>query len=684
MSSATGVRFGNGTCSTITVEPFTPICSKPAVAGSTPLTLDVPVPSFTPVVPPQECVCFTFTDTAKPATVTIHPGPGHTPGGTASVTIKTPDDADCCNGVYEVTPTITIDIPECLIPNGTIITEKTVPLGENGNGSITYKLTMQDCRPQLEIKTVPFKIPTIGGGGMCLANTDISLGAKYQDSSGNWHTTNSITINGTVGTDTQSGCPKYEFEDGVIDMTGLFPGFDNGGDVNEIGGMLFINGEVDENLPAFYGGGYGDWRADGGTYGGDDSFCRGPLMRYKSTQATDPSPVLAAPVKSYPVPVSPVETYFAYVDDDGWSQEQKWSSSRAEPCASDADATCRAMSGNLDMIWPTGVQWHTDGLSLALPLTEFLFNDAGILSEAQEKQVAALVSPGPATTKQYSETRAYNNRNITLSLDAGKNASGLISRPGTANSENSKILDGLRVNAGRGLHIYGVLEPKDYETCELGEHNNTTDYDASRQGALELYANIGYRKGDLGDFLFDWDGRLVINDSASNAFNTGTSDDEIWTCPYFVSGHGTNAYLDSYKRDHDCTVSVVAANYRYGEGEAAGYEDNFDVAAYWAKGNDQNAAWQVRTGQTYAVLTRAANSIRDGNGNWLEPSASSSAIHTGVLRSLQDLIWAVELINETLGTLSITQLHFAKAGVLMGADVKEDCQHIDRNYRPNP
>ena len=60
-------RFGNGTCPSIEVDPFRPICRKPGIDPSEAMSLEVPVPMFAPVVPPPESVRLSVAAVLVPA-----------------------------------------------------------------------------------------------------------------------------------------------------------------------------------------------------------------------------------------------------------------------------------------------------------------------------------------------------------------------------------------------------------------------------------------------------------------------------------------------------------------------------------------------------------------------------------------------------------------------------------------
>lgn len=519
--------FGNETCNPhIEVDVFEPVCAHDEIPGSEPLTLEVPVPTFVPIIPPPECTCLTFqqSDSISRVSMTMRKRSTITDKNPLKNTAKTTIEAqgDCCDGTYKIGTWVTLEVPECLHADG-LIDSKTYNFNDDAasgiSGSITVETWMKDCVPVLKVSGEPLRVhvdpPIISIPPLCINPADITVKPMYytRDADGDLilntrdENYSGTTVNMTVA-DVEGGCKQLSFSNGddgavTLDLTGLST-FGNGGSVAQLGDHnLYIDGAVDEDLPGYYGGGYGDWKVADTTnhINYDETFSRGPLMRYTRGDA-DPSPVLAS-VNQYPVPVAAVDTYFAVATETNgtttWDQSKTWQSARRSACnGQDAGKNCRTVAGNLDVIWPTGVQWGTDGLSLALPLTEFLFNESGILSEAQETGAAALISPGPATT------RAYGNG----AMLKGENASGLVSRP-KDNAEAARISDGLRVNAGAGLRIYGLLDGRVASDDAGGGSHTATGYDSTRQGQLEVF-------GHSGDFLFNHDGKMVINDEKSS------------------------------------------------------------------------------------------------------------------------------------------------------------------------
>ncbi len=103
------VQFGKSGCSSITVEPFTPICSFDPPAGTTPLTFDVPAVSIAMPVPPAECVCFDFEGSETTGSVATA-ACGEDGRSTFKTEIVKVDD-DCCTGRYTVRTSGTVVVP---------------------------------------------------------------------------------------------------------------------------------------------------------------------------------------------------------------------------------------------------------------------------------------------------------------------------------------------------------------------------------------------------------------------------------------------------------------------------------------------------------------------------------------------------------------------------------------------
>ena len=676
--------FGNGTCNPhIEVDAFEPVCAHDEIPGSEPLTLEVPVPTFVPIVPPPECTCLTFqqSDRISRVSMTMRRRSTITDKSPLKNTAKTTIEAqgDCCDGTYDIGTWITLEVPECLHADG-LIDSKTYNFNDDAasgiSGSITIETWMKDCVPVLKVTGEPLRVhidpPIISIPPLCINPADITVKPVYytRDEDGrlvsNADDENSGTTVHMSVTDGVGGCKQLSFSNGeggavTLDLTGLST-FGNGGSVAQLDDHnLYIDGAVDKDLPGYFGGGYGDWKVGSNNVNYDKTFSRGPLMRYTDTEgAADPSPVLSGSVNQYTVPVEAVDTYFAVAtetnDSTTWDQSKTWQSARRSACNDqDTGKNCRTVVGNLDVIWPTGIQWSTDGLSLALPLTDFLFNESGILSEAQETGVAARVSPGPATTL------AYGNG----AMLAGENASGLVSRAKDS-AEAARISDGLRVNAGAGLRIYGLLDGRvASDDAGGGSHTATTGYDSARQGQLEVMYGPGFRiraansgttpqyrdkpvdedgalvpnegrglrvhgvtkmgsdstdaahKNELevfghsGDFKFNYDGKMVINDEKTNT-NTITP----------IRGEPADQQGATFTRNGDVTFITPFVNPTTGgwiSPTASGHE-----TAWLGHCTLQNT-YQTNVNALNTLVTNMYNAIHGNNNYALHASDVVSA-----------------------------------------------------------
>lgn len=104
-------RFGRNDCSNIEEAPFTPICTRPEIGGSAPMSLNIPVPSYALPVPPEDCVCFKFKDGDKTSPVKIQNcTDDKVPQAKLKLKIE-PVDNDCCTGLYDITPELDITVP---------------------------------------------------------------------------------------------------------------------------------------------------------------------------------------------------------------------------------------------------------------------------------------------------------------------------------------------------------------------------------------------------------------------------------------------------------------------------------------------------------------------------------------------------------------------------------------------
>jgi len=709
--------FGNGTCNPhIEVDAFEPVCAHDEIPGSEPLTLEVPVPTFVPIVPPPECTCLTFqqSDSISRVSMTMRKRSTITDRSPLKNTAKTTITAqgDCCDGTYDIGTWITLEVPECLHADG-LIDSKTYNFNDDAasgiSGSITVETWMKDCVPVLKVTGEPLRVhvdpPIISVPPLCINPADITVKPVYytRDADGKLVSNADDEDSGTTVhmsvTDGEGGCKQLSFsngEDGAVtlDLTGLST-FGNGGSVAQLGDHnLYTDGAVDEDLPGYYGGGYGDWKAaDAANHiDYDETFSRGPLMRYKKGDA-DPSPVLAS-VSQYPVPVAAVDTYFAVAAKKNgvttWDQSKNWQSAHRSACNDqDTGENCRTVIGNLDVIWPTGIQWSTDGLSLALPLTDFLFNESGILSEAQETGVAARVSPGPATTLAYGSG--------TSALREGRNASGLVSRAKDS-AEAARISDGLRVNAGAGLRIYGLLDGR-VASDDAGGGSHTADgYDSARQGQLEVF-------GHSGDFKFNWDGKMVINDEKS-------ATDVVLPKLTALGSQCRATDGDKFKRDGDRTLRLCLIQPKMGADDDK-YWGLSGCTGDWIK-KPVFPTGDVQASSGSGFTFRAAGSVRNrlvtfikainGTATWGDVAAICRDFHSAgssfsvgpetddaaSQEQLEVLAWEISALAQAVvniqswlaNCLTYAYVHVGKAGTVLAIDGNDSAPATtDRHYQ---
>lgn len=483
----------NAGCKPIEMASFTPICGKGEIGGSEPLTLEVPVPVFAPSVPPPECVCLDFTGETKNITVTMKAGHGDFKAtGTAAVAIKPATD-DCCDGSYTVDPVINITIPECVTAD-TTLDEQDVNLG--AGGKIHYKLSIKDCIPKLEITP---KSPVNVNGGPCFGDTKFKVSAvSYlgsEDPVGDesrvpTKQTAAVEFNLKHGTipagQPNAGCLSFTLDDIKLDMTAFDIG--SGGGVFRGGnGDLYTDGSEDEEAPTWYGGGVGNLAADKP----EDVESRGPVMRGDPNHE---SPSRLVPfIKDIPFRLARPKG----AGDDEVPSAKIWCSGRKTEGAGGeltSDTPEGAAFGNLNVVLPTGWQWY--GPCLAINLSTFVWNPSGLLSQMEETETAVLVAPGPVAFSKLvvdgssSAPPTINNVNV-----AGLNVSGLAT-PEAGGSTGA----GLAINAGDGLRIFGADARSTSEVAEATK---------GRIGKLEVYRHDG-------DFKFNYDGKMVINDEKTN------------------------------------------------------------------------------------------------------------------------------------------------------------------------
>lgn len=412
-----GIPFGRNGCSTIEVEPFRKICDFTHPAGTTPLSLEVPVPTFAPSVPPTECACFDFKKGSS--AITIVTDPAKQKLAKASVEIRQRDD-DCCTGRYEIIPLV--EIPACTLPDSQNLSTKKIVL--DGQGSfIQATLTRQNCDLGIvltgQVNHPPFPQPCIPK----LKTEPFELKATYKDDEG--ADKESEPAKFTIENIAKPGeCPVYEIKGSTLDLRGIGGiSFKNGGDVNKNSNnsQLYIDASLG-TANTYYGGGYGDTAA--GKYSGVDR--RDDVMR-GAPSAFD----------GMDVPVTDVKSML--VDDNGVTK-RTWTSG----ITVNADGT-KESNGNLNIVMPTGIEWNTYGM--ALTLSKFKYAANGVLHSVTETGKAALVSPTPAVRVTGSSSSGLGMANV----------SGLDIFPyGAKELGGAGVKCGLAVDAGAGLRIHGV------------------------------------------------------------------------------------------------------------------------------------------------------------------------------------------------------------------------------------
>lgn len=461
--------FGNEGCTPIEVEPFEPLCSHDPVAGTDPLLLDVPVPSFVPAVPPNECACFTFIKAELDKDKQVDPQHKLVVDGRASdakfaVEIL-PDPNDCCTGKYTIAPNVQIpclpfEIGEAVVEQSTIA----------GMGSIDFRLEADACTlvPHINIK-----FPQPGGLVPCTtelkttpipdSGTPRTFGFKVVYKSKNNVDPAEKNVEFSLSRNPENGdCPVYTLKSGgPLDLTDLATGsVSNGGGVNLRDGddTLWLNGEPNGE-ETWYGGSLGN----SNSVDGYAPIFRGTVRRNGN-----------GPAWGADLPIPYVTWNQHQLIDDENKGHTKWTSRRLA-----ADGKTFSGDGvNLDMLVPTGFQWHDRGV--ACTVSRYIYTPSGLLASLEEDTSSPILAPGLACWADGGQ--------LTPTI----NVSGL-SIHTVVPGDPSHASAGLRVNYGDGLRIYGDGEPTTGETEE--------EYDSSRQGCLEIMYGYGFRVVGAGGFL---------------------------------------------------------------------------------------------------------------------------------------------------------------------------------------
>lgn len=471
------MTFGPG-CYDVEVAQFTPICDHPEIPPSTAKTFEVPLPSFVPPTPPNECVCFSFKESKADISTKCDAS-----ACKCSVEIKQLDE-DCCTGRYDVIPHIEVPcLPFTIKP--AVATVTTGTLGQIG-ATLTFEKGCLDCSiiPKLDI-VVPapiaasscYMIRGTGYNDSMTASaekkkkrtaqtaavgdaTKFGLKVLYKGANGEQQ---EATTNFNVNETRVGECNCFNFSNAAIDLTGIGVSFSNGGDVNAVkDGKLRINPDKDDDTSkTWYGGGYGD---DPKPQEGDDpgsTYCRGRVMRGN-----------AASMVGARIPTSSVGDMLVRENAEGGaiSPTDVWTSRRYHTDAEgDIVETYNEAYGDINIVWPTGFQWHARGI--AATLTAFEYNSSGSLSFVQNMQEAVLLAPAPAAVKH-----------TASGADPYYNASGLVVAQDDA---SSVATSGLQVYVGSGLRVRGI----DVRTPGWGA---SWDYTKDDQGQLEIDFGRGF------------------------------------------------------------------------------------------------------------------------------------------------------------------------------------------------
>lgn len=535
------VPFGRDGCSDIAVDEFDPICSYGGIGGTDPITLSVPVPSLVPPVPPEECACLSF-DAEKPEVSVVA-------GKTGKAWVDIESNGDCCGGAYTVTPHV--EIPKCTTDDFSDKWEGLLSPDDDSeagvSASVKLELRVTDCTPSV---TVSGQIHVPRYPVLCPPAIDVKpvpVNVKYTNEEG-YEQTKVVNNFLTIKKDKRTYCGSviYELEFGTLDLTGIGGGASIGG-----GGSVFMSAD-DNNLytdgstissdKTWYGGGFGDRADDYPTH----PYRRGWRIRGLSgsdLDADDPTPYV-----EIPQPCILLEDASDYV--------QAWYSTRKT--TSGNDIVVEYGTGNLVMTTPSGFQWHEQGL--ALTLTTFTHNEAGLLSSAQEEPYAIVVSPAPML-KVTGSAAAPTVHNI----------SGLAVTHGMTTTDAS-FTDGLSVNDGYGLRIHGLDERtvpsgdeslEDWLTGSLELHygkgfriktigsNGSSGYiyrQSSADGALEIDAGRGLhftscKSGD-GKPVAERDGRIEILADARDFTFIGSNSSDIENAELVINDAAAAAVVE--------------------------------------------------------------------------------------------------------------------------------------------
>lgn len=487
------IHFGRPDCTDIEVEAFTPICGYDEPIASSMASFDVPMPASVPPVPPNECVCFDFSS----QTVATDVVPCNV-AAQSWVTITQADD-DCCTGRYRITPHI--EIPCMPFDIGTAVV--TTHIGSIGGAEFRLEKDCIGCQlvPYLDItfpvpsytppcfmvigddRTYPAAAAASTAGVKCdtvkaldaSSQTQFNIRAKYKGATGEDEYTSPAEFK--VTEEMIDGCTCFRISSAELNLTGIGGSFNNGGDVNRRpeDDKLVIDGAPWDNDTTWYGGGFGNVANDTRIEYVD---CRGPGMRNGYTPAG---------LDGVLIPHVALTGSYQQMLVSGNAVSPTWTSGRYN----EDTKTFTAGSGNLEMALPSGFEWHmpevTNGpiRGVVTTFSNFVFNSSGVLSEEQEAEGGVILAPG-----------------LAVRTDNSLNASGLMT---VTESGRGVTGNGLRVDAGFGLRIYGIGDG-----TTAGD-----DTDSTRQGMLEIMYGPGfYMRAANGGVLckpIDVGGSLMLN-----------------------------------------------------------------------------------------------------------------------------------------------------------------------------
>ena len=663
------VRFGKPDCTNpeICIPPFKPICTFDAPRATEPMTLEAPHPRIVLPLPPSDCACFSFEK--KNGTVTIKKKADTTPPK-FTVEITQAGD-DCCEGKYKVTPSI--EIPECILDDD--VRTGTCELGGLG-GVLTWTLRRTNCELSLEMSGNISAPP-----GPCLPTFNLKteeLKIKYKDDESatkEQETTGSFTVKA----DFKEGCPLYIPEE--INLGVLPSGFSSGGDVFKgrggsggngfPAGKAYLTGKLAGDT-TWHCGGYGDRRVDDVTA----NYRRGNKMR----GGVD----VTAEYGAIPIPVVQLKATQQLVDDAG-KVAKTWMSQR-DPDDEDDDEGSGCATGNLDIVMPTGTQWDERGI--ALTLSQFIWNQSGLLSKMREQAEAILVSPAPTMT----------------SGDKTYNASGLAIDPKQANVSHPTEA-GLRVNAGDGLRIYGT---------DFGHYDATDTTDEQlRRGSLEIMYGPGFRirygntqagVATYNNKPVDANGALVPNEGCGLRVHGFTKMKQAWPDDskdeITIDSHKTKLEIHAFNRDFafqkderlvlndkagdshlllaDPTVALVLdtyAAYRGGAWKEIGTGASGSGAEYTVP---QLVAYYNPSSSYFRTYYKVSNGKLLVNGDIIYETVVQELLdEVDVKDVVTDLAYAVAQIFKTFGVM---YQHVGKAGIILGTDNNRDLSGITNRF----